>query len=216
MKTSLLLIASAFTAQLQSAEPEPRMTKIEFRYLAPKMPADSFGAKPKIYYIAGNTYSRTEEQPDPPAGIHGLVICSEPDLWMINLIPRTAQHIVDPGPTFITHHNILGPDAPREFSSLEFSKEIEFFRDHHATKLATQTLDGQSCEVSEFTHEGYRIVLFVGADTHKPFHMDVFKDDKAFFSIRYLSYQTGLPFDPTLFKPPADVSITEVKPGNTQ
>ena len=185
------------------------MTRIECRNISPKIPADSFGAKTKILYIAGTTYSRTEEQPDPPAGIHGLIVCAEPDIWMVNLIPRSGQHIVDPGPTFITHHNILDRDAPKEFSTLEFGKEIEFFRSRHSMPLETQSVDGQRCEASEFKHASYRVVLFIRADTHKPFHLDVFRDGKAFFSIRYLSYQTDLPFDPTLFKPPANVTITE-------
>ena len=216
MKASLLLLISVFVAQLPAAEPKPPMTRIECRNIFPKMPADSFGAKPKILYIAGTTYSRIEEQPDPAEGIHGLIICAEPDIWMVNLFPRTAQHIVDPGPTFITHHDILDRDAPKEFSSLELGKEIEFFRSHHATPLEAQSLDGQRCEASEFTHANYRVVLFVRADTHQPFHLDVFRDGKAFFSIRYLSYQPDLPFDPALFTPPADITITEAKPNHAK
>ena len=211
-----VLILTAFIAHLVAAEPKPPMTRIEYRAISPKIPADSFAAKPKIQYIAGTTYSRTEEQPDPAEGIHGLIVCAEPDIWMVNLFPRTAQHIVDPGPTFITHHNILDRDAPKEFASLEFGKEIEFFRSHHAAPLEAQSLDGQRCEVSEFKHESYRIVLFVRADTRKPFQLDVFRDDKAFFSIRYLSYQTDIPFDAALFKPPAGITITEAKPSNTK
>ena len=216
MKTTLLLSSLAYVAQLSAAEPAPPMTRIEYRGISPKTPADSFGAKPKILYIAGTTYSRTEEQPDPAEGIHGLIVIAEPDVWMVNLIPRTAQHIVDPGPTFITHHNILDRNAPKDFSTLEFGKEIEFFQSHHATPLEAQSLDGQRCDVSEFKHASYRIVLFVRADSHKPFHLDVFRDEKAFFSIRYLSYQTELPFDPALFKPPAGVTITEAKPRNNK
>ena len=213
MKRTVLILL-LFIAHLVAAEPKPPMTRIEYRGISPKTPADSFGAKPKILYIAGTTYSRTEEQPDPPEGIHGLIVIAEPDIWMVNLIPRTAQHIVDPGPTFNTHHNILDREAPKEFSPFEFGKEAEFFRSHHATPLTAQTLDGQRCEVSELRHESYRIVLFVRTDTHKPFYLDVFRDDMPFFSIRYLSYQTNLPFDPALFKAPAGVTITEAKQSN--
>ena len=121
---------------------------------------------------------------------------------MVNFFPRTAKHIVDPGPTFVTHHNILEREAPKEFASLEFGKEMEFLRSHHATHLEPQSLDGQHCDVSEFSHDNYRVVLFVRTDAHTPFHLDVFRDDKPYFSIRYLSYQTNLPFAPELFKPP--------------
>ncbi len=128
---------------------------------------------------------------------------------MINLIPRTAQHIVDPGPTYVVHHNILDRDAPKAFATFEFGKEIEFFRSHHATPLKPRSLDGQRCEVSEFTHEKYRIVLFVRPDTQKPYHVDIFHNDEALFSIRYLRYETDLPFEPALFKPPAGLTISE-------
>lgn len=216
MKLAVLLLCFLVTAQLGADDSKPPMTRIEHRYISPGIPADSFGAKPKILYIAGTTYSRTEEQPDLPLGIHGLIICAEPDIWMVNLIPRVAQHIVDPGPTFVTHHNILDRDAPKEFSTLEFGKEVQFFSTHRAKPLTPQSLDGERCEVSEFRHEAYRIVLFVRADTHKPFHLDVFRDDKPFFSIRYLSYQTDIPFDANLFKPPAGVTIQEAERNNTK
>ncbi|HEV7406203.1 MAG TPA: hypothetical protein VGO11_24865 [Chthoniobacteraceae bacterium] len=205
MNSTLLLLLLA----LAVAEPKPPMIRIEYRVLSSEIAADSFAAKPRVLYIAGTTFSRTEEQPDPALGIHGLIVCAEPDLWMINLIPRTAQHIVDPGPTFIVHNNILDRKAPKEFATFEFGKEVEFFWSHHADPLQPRSLDGQRCEVSDLTHEKYRIVLFVRPDTKKPFHLDVFQNDKALFSVRYLNYQTDLPFEPELFKPPPGLTISE-------
>lgn len=99
-----VLIVVVFIARLVAAEPNLPMTRIEYRGISPKTPADSFGAKLKVPYIAGTTYSRIEEQFDPAEGIHGLIVVAEPDIWMVNLFPRIAQHIVDSGPTFITHH----------------------------------------------------------------------------------------------------------------
>jgi hypothetical protein len=211
---AILLIG--FIAQFAQAETGPPMTKIEYRGISPKRLPGSFGAKPVVLYIAGTTYSRTEEQPDPEQGIHGLIVCAEPDIWMINLIGRKGQHIVDPGPTFVTHHNILDRQAPQVFSTLEFGKELEFFQSRHASKLKEQLIEGQSCQVSEFSHENIKVVLFVRSDTGKPFHLDVFKDDQVYFSIRYLNYQTGLPFDPALFTPPGDVTISEARPNNSR
>jgi hypothetical protein len=216
MKIACLLLVFVAIAQLHAADPKPPLTRIEYRNISPEIQPDSFAAKPKILYIGGTTYSRTEEQPDPPLGIHGLIVVAEPDIWMVNLIPRIAQHIVDPGPTFNTHHNILDRNAPKEFSTFEFGREVEFFRSHHATSLAPQSLDGQRCETSEFRHMDYRIVLFTRADTQKPFHLDVFRDDKPYFSIRYLTYDTNLPFEPELFKPPTGVKIVEAKPSNSK
>ena len=216
MKTAVLLFVLASVVQLHAEEPKPTMTRIEYRNISPEIETNSFAAKPKILYIAGTTYSRTEEQPDPALGIHGLIVISEPDVWMVNLIPRTARHFVDPGPSLIVHHNILKRDAPKEFSSLEFGKEIEFFRTHHATLLPQQSLDKQRCEVSEVRSDNYRTVLFTRTDTKQPFHLDVYRDDKPNFSIRYLSYQVCLPFEPELFKPPTDVKVVEAKVKNTK
>jgi hypothetical protein len=216
MKIVLLLPVFVAITQLRAAEPKPPLTRIEYRNISPEIQPDSFAAKPKILYIGGTTYSRTEEQPDPPLGIHGLIVIAEPEIWMVNLIPRVAQHIVDPGPTFNTYHNILERDAPKEFSTLEFGREAEFFRSRHATPLKSRLLDEQRCEASEFRHANYRVILFTRADTQKPFHLDVFRDDKPYFSIRYLSYETNLPFDAELFKPPTGVKIIEAKPTNSK
>jgi hypothetical protein len=221
MKRRLLLFLSMVAALLLPAvvagvvaadkndggDPAPPMTRIEYRLIAPTIPAESFGAKPKILYIAGSGYSRTEEQPDPAQGIHGLVICAEPDIWMVNLIPRVGQHVIDPGPTYVVHHNILSATAPKEFATLEFGKEIAFFRGHEASPLEAQVLEGQRCEVSEFRYADFRAVLYVREDTHQPFHLDVFRDARPLISVRYLSYQTGLPFDRALFKPPTGVAF---------
>ena len=76
------------------------MIKLAVRLQSPEVPGDSFAAKPKIMYRAGTRYCRTEEVPDPEHGIHGLMIFNEPDVWMVNLLGKTTQHYVDPGPTF--------------------------------------------------------------------------------------------------------------------
>src|ERR1700730_2128721 len=76
------------------------MTKLAVRLESADIPAESFAAKPKVMYRAGTGYCRTEELPDPEHGIHGLMILNEPDAWMVNLLTKTAQHFVDPGPTF--------------------------------------------------------------------------------------------------------------------
>ncbi|MES2507049.1 MAG: hypothetical protein V4599_10110 [Verrucomicrobiota bacterium] len=194
-----------------AAEPEPAMKRIEYRHIVPGMSGDAFGAKPKVLYVAGTTYSRTEELPDPAQGIHGLIIISEPDVWMVNLLSRQGRHMVDPGPTFVVHHNILDRSAPEVFSSLELGKEVEFFRTQKAAPLEAQTVEGKPCLVSEFRHGDYRLVLFVQKQGGEPVHLDIFKEGKSLASVRYLSYQTGLPFDASLFVPPAGVTIREAK-----
>ena len=127
---------------------------------------------------------------------------------------QQGQHIVDPGPTFVTHSPIIQQNAPEDLGSLELVKEIAFFEGHHAARLEPQTVDGQRCEVSEYKEANYRVVLNVRADTRKPFQLDVFKDGKPDFSIRYISYEADLPFDPALFRPPENVTLTDEKPNS--
>jgi hypothetical protein len=62
------------------------------------MPSESFAAKPKTFYLAGEKYGRVEEQLDSEHGLHVLFITNEPDSWIVNLVNKTAQHIVDRGP----------------------------------------------------------------------------------------------------------------------
>jgi hypothetical protein len=210
MKTALRIIAGFLLSQVALAESDkPPITKIVTRIVSPQISPDSFAAKPKTLYIASDSYSRSEEEPDPQQRIHGLIVVNEPDVWMINLFDHTGRHIVDPGPTFIVHHNILGGDAPKEFASLEFGKEKEFMQTHKAIGLASREIDDQRCEASEFRHEMYRIVLYTASDTHIPFQIEIHKDGKLDFAFRYISYQVNLPFDAALFRPPSGIRITE-------
>lgn len=202
--------------RLQADDTKPPMTRIEFRRISPNILPNSFGAKPTILYVAGPTYSRIEQQPNPEKSIHQLIVCTEPDIWMINLFNRTGRHLVDPGPTFIAHHNILDREPLQEFSTFEYGKEVEFFRVHNPTTLDVHSLDGQPCNVTEVTISNYRAVLFVRSDTLVPFHLDVFKNGMPFLSVRYLDYQTNLPFVPALFAPPTDIEISEPQEKNAK
>ena len=199
---------------LVNKTPPSFIIKIVVRYIDPSILPDSFAAKPKTFYLGGETYARVEEEPDPERHLHSLLICSEPDSWIINLDNRQGRHLVDPGPTFAMHTPIImEPNAPRELASLEMGKEQEFFQQHQASPIEGQVIEGQRCNTSEFKQAGYRLLLSVRENTHQPMQLDVFRDDKPDFSVRYVSYQTDLPFDPVLFIPPSDVTIVEAKAG---
>src|ERR1700730_9790086 len=96
---SLAMIALVSTGSFGQQFPET-MIKLAVRLENPDIAKESFAAKPKLMYRAGNGYCRTEELPDIEHGIHGLMILNEPDAWMVNLLSKTARHFVDPGPTF--------------------------------------------------------------------------------------------------------------------
>jgi hypothetical protein len=93
-----------------------------------EMPAESFAAKPKIYWRASNQYCRIDEEPDPKNGTYGRMIINEPDVWLVNLADNTARHVVDPGPTFNCRLPIFATDeemAKSKIGELEFGRELE-------------------------------------------------------------------------------------------
>lgn len=121
---------------------EPTMTKLVTRLSGPKIPADSFAAKPTTFYLTGELYGRVEEEMDRERGVHPLFICNPPDTWIVNLVNKTAQHVVDRQPPFSFHAPILfvpktkaRPEANTEFKGLNFGSEVQFFRDQGARDL---------------------------------------------------------------------------------
>ena len=146
---AVVLSAPVFGQQL----PET-MTKLSVRLQSPEVPDDSFGAKPKTMYRAGNRYCRTEEQPDHEHGIHGLLIINEPDVWMVNLFTKTAQHFVDSGPTFncrmpmfIGDQEKSGADTKNPLLELEFGRELAYFKEKEATRREGPVLQGKPTTV---------------------------------------------------------------------
>jgi hypothetical protein len=210
MKQFSALLAALLFGFVALAEPaDPPMTKIVMRFVSAKIDPDSFAAKPKTLFLAGETYARIEEEPDPARGLHGLIVVHEPDIWIINLLDHSGRHQVDPGPSLVVHNPILPPGGPKEFAALEFGKEIDFFRRHKASPAAAREIDGTRCQAMAYTYGDYKLVLFTAADTDVPFQLEVYRDEKLNASVRYLSYERDLPFNPGLFKPPAEIKLIE-------
>src|ERR1700733_11064825 len=88
LSRSLMVLFALSTFGFGEQPPES-MTKLSVRLQSPQIPEESFAAKPKIMYRAGNGYCRTEELPDTEHGVHGLMIINEPDVWMVNLLAKT-------------------------------------------------------------------------------------------------------------------------------
>ncbi len=134
MKAVLMLLMVGALAVGQDAP--ATMTKLSVRLQGAEISEDSFAAKPKPMYRAGNRYCRTEELPDPERGLHGLLIVNEPDVWMVNLLTKTAQYFLDPGPTFNCHLPIFRGEQVKSAAEimknplleLEFGQELGFFR----------------------------------------------------------------------------------------
>jgi hypothetical protein len=129
------------------------MTKIVFRRISQDIVPDSFAAKPVTLYRVADKYSRIEEPPNPERGIHNLIISKEPDGWTINLLDKTARHLIDAGPTFSARTPIIWtpkpngqPDPDKEFQDLEFGYEVRFFRQHKARDLGLRTVEEKECK----------------------------------------------------------------------
>ena len=216
MLRRLVLIAMllAVHSDIAADSPSPTMTKIVTRVITPRMDPDSFDAKPKTYYLAGDKFARVEFEPDPAHNMHQLVIINEPNMWIVNLVDRTASHEVDKGPTFVAHCTIFPTSWPKELSSLEFGREVEFFKAHKAATMPDKNVDGRSCNALEYQfsafHLGdFRLVLYTAADTGLPVELEIYRDTRLRATIRYDKYERDIPFAPEVFTPPANLKLVE-------
>jgi hypothetical protein len=131
----LLVVVFALAGVMFGQQPPKVMTRVEVTFHSPDVPEGSFAAKPKVFYRAGDRYCRIEEAADTENGLHNLMIINEPDYWSVNLIAKTAQHGVDPGPTFNCHLPMFAYGSPqslddetKEIRQLEFGRSWSFSR----------------------------------------------------------------------------------------
>ena len=209
---AICLLSSAMFAQQPKA-----MTKIEVLLQSPEVPADSFAAKPKVIYRSGSQYCRIEEQPDPAHGIHGLVIINEPDAWMINLATNSAQHMVDPGPTFncrlpvfANRVSSLPESEGKQIGGLEFGLEYEFFKSSGATAQPGPVLQTKQTTSYQLHFGESTLALFTYGAPERPLAVAWTRGEKR--DIYWYSGYGQEPFDPKLFSKPEQVKIEGAKP----
>jgi len=189
-----------------------KMTHVIAQMSGPNISADSFAAKPKVYWRASNQYCRIDEEPDPEKGIHGRIIMNEPDAWLVNLADNTAKHLLDPGPTFNCRLPIFPVDmetAKSKVGELEFGRELEFFKANGA-----KLIDGPKLEFKANYYEvaiGDSVLKLVErADIHAPIMIGLIRGDKAFW-VRYLLWNDQVPFKADLFEKPTGVKVEDTK-----
>jgi hypothetical protein len=183
---------------------------------SPDVPASSFAAKPKTMFRAGTQFCRIEEEPDAEQGIHGLMIVDEPDAWMINLATMTAQHIVDPGPTFNCRLQIFGgelrdlpEDEGKQIAGLEFGFELEFFKSKGATPQQGMVLQTKQTVLYKLQFGDSTVALFTYGAPERP--LAVAWKHRGKNEIFWYSGYGEMDFDPKLFAKPEHVKIEEVK-----
>lgn len=214
---SLTLVLAALFATTSPAQ-RIEMTKIVYRMTGPKIAPDAPITKPIAIYRAGEKYTRVEYSPDPSHNTQLLKITKEPDDWLINLADKSAKHMLDAGPSFVSRNPIVWmpkppglPDPDERFKDLEFGNEAKFFLQNHARDLGLRKIDGKDAKAFAITNGAREVTLFLDAETEKPLQMDVAKDGEPEISIHYIAYEANLPFDPALFELPQGLKITETK-----
>jgi hypothetical protein len=186
------------------------MTKMEVVLQGPKIPAGSFATKPKTMYRAGRRYCRIEEAEDTDHGVQARLIVNEPDAWMVNLVTRTARHILDPGPTFNCHLPIFTDDPDKEASGLEFGLEMEFFEKNGATARPGSVLQGKQTTQYQIQSGESKLALFTYGTPERPLAVGRVRGDDG--EIYWYSGYGDVPFDAKVFGKPEGVKIEEGKP----
>lgn len=215
MKTILLILGACFllaqtsTAQSSSA----KMTMIVMRDTSPDVPRTSFAAKPRTLYRIGEMYGRVEEEQDPDRNILGLIIVSEPKIWIINLRDKTGRFMIDPGPSHVFRAPIISPEGPGQEQSLrdlEYGREYEFLHSNHAIH-SNETVEGKSYDKLSLTIDGLTISLLSHTGEERPYRMTVSKWQKLLLQVDYDYYRRDLEPQMTLFEPPQNIRIAELQ-----
>jgi len=213
----LLPIVCVLAGTMFGQQPPKMMTRVEVAFHSPDVPEGSFAAKPKVFYRAGGRYCRIEEAADAEHSLHNLMIISEPDYWAVNLLAKTAQHGVDPGPTFNCHLPIFAYGNPqsldeetKEIRQLEFGRELEFFERKGSVPVPGPVLFEHET-TSYKAHVGTAaLTLFVAKSAELPIAVSLKRGDKN--EIFLYSQYARMEFDAKLFAKPADVKIQDSKP----
>jgi hypothetical protein len=193
------------------AETPSKMTHAVVQMSGTDISADSFSAKPKIFWRASNQYCRVDEEPDPEKGIHGKLIVNEPDAWLVNLADNTAKHVLDPGPTFNCRLPIFALDqemAKSKIGELEIGRELDFFRSNGAKLTKGPKLQFEA-NYYELTVGNSVLRLVERVDIHAPILIGLERGDKV-YKARYLLWDE-VPFKADLFAKPTGVKIEEAK-----
>ena len=215
---NLLLISILLFSATTLAEDAPQvMLKIVVQFDSPGLPKDAFIRQPKVIYRAGNRYCGVEEALDAEHGLQQLAIVNEPDAWMVNLVTKKAQHIVDSAPTLICHLPIFS--GPPEGSSdttdyvklgLEFGSEFEFFQKMGATPQPGPVLQTKQTTSYTLDFGDIRLALFTFGPSHRPLLLGRTYQHKG--GLFWYSEYGLMPFDPKLFSKPEGVTIQKSKP----
>jgi hypothetical protein len=217
MRAKILWIYLLSAVALGQSAPPQTMTKIVVRFESPDVPPTSFAALPKTMYRAGTRYCRIEELPDTEHDIHGLIIISEPDIWLVNRLNKTIKHQVDPGPTFNCHLPIFvdsydpksASDKNNPLIGLEFGREFAYFMEKRAISTPGPTLQGKSTKAYIIEIGQSELLLFTSGTPERP--VALARESGTKREVYWYGSYDEIPFDVTLFAKQEGLKIEEVK-----
>lgn len=183
---------------------QPTVVKMVLQDLSSK-------SQPMTLYRSGLKYSRHEMTGPKPGNGHRVIVCSEPDLWDIDMDDKTAKHMVDPdGEKGEMHMPIwMDTSVPEPLKGLEFGTEFDFLTANKVPLADTQTIQGTVCDQYVFKGGDYTMKLWSKKGTRIPVQVEVYQGSKRLVANSYLFYESNLPFDKSLFELPSGIRIVE-------
>lgn len=200
------------------------LVSMTVRNVTPGLQAADPRAQPKRLWRKGGKFLRSLEQPvvsqalDPkaPMARQALVIVAEPDIWMIDTASREGRHSLDPGPVMEVRAPILPPvSTPREFMALEYGCEAEFVTARAPVAQRTIRWGGIDAGIHTYAVGTASLAILMDQRTREPLMITYVREGRPAYIVRYDDYAQGLPDQPELFRPPADVKITEAEGPNS-
>jgi hypothetical protein len=200
---TLLLIFGVLPAQAA----DDKMLFAEYRVVSVDLPASSPETQSRKIWLVGKEFLRFEDVPNPETKVHGLIIVSEPDIWIIDRNKSQGQHAIDPGPQYAVHFPIFPREQSEKLKQLEFGSELKFFQGNGAKELASQTVDGIKCKLFHVELDNRELTLFLMPD-NLPLQIEV-RSASVKYAVRFLRYDPSQKPDMSLFKVPSGIKIIE-------
>ena len=204
LRRAVLLLLLLLPAPLLVAKCVPaKVLRIVTSFESPKAPEGSFARKPKTIYRLGEKYGRMEEELDEEHAPRGLIVVSEPDVWIVNLADHTGRHVVDSAENVIFHAPIVDKADSKLWTQFEFGCEAEFMK---AVGAEAEKLPGGEMRYTH-TAEGVTATLTTKPDG-KPARVEVQTKGEP-YALRYLAFETVDSPPASLFTKPQGIRFSE-------
>ncbi|MBI3566537.1 MAG: hypothetical protein HY079_15185, partial [Elusimicrobia bacterium] len=201
----LLLIASALLCRNSDAEhvlPD-HQTYIEYQLSGVGVPAQLTQGIQKVWR-SGNEFARAQFQ---IGGMGGAVtLVSAPYAYVLDFGGRRATRLGGPSDPQSAHLPIYPLAGISGAHDLEYGYEMEFFKEHEASRGKHEEIDGRECAVFRIRMQGVDGTLYIDLKERAPKRLTLEREGRN-LTVDYLRYERRQPFEPDLFKPPAGFQV---------